>query len=341
MPPIVSIFFGTTIYFNGIFNMNKAKDILLYIKRDCNYYTNRPENKILQYYKSQGRRITRFYASYMYVTLLMYLTLPTISLVTNFIAPSNHSQEKSFLFELDYGVDKYRYFYYIIVHSYLGTAMIANLIASCDTTYMLYAQHAYALFAIVSYQLKTLQILHTSSLINVRNNNSFGQYKNIDLLLTEEKEIYRKLFICIKEHQNAIKYSNLLESLFTKSILVQLLFNVLCLSITGVETVMKVGNISDVMRFGSFTVSQAVHVFFLCLPGQRLVNHSEQVYTAACEVTWYMLPKSSHNLYKFLLARSLKPSKITAFKMAPMTMETFLAIIRLTMSYFTVLLSTT
>ncbi|XP_076756507.1 odorant receptor 10 [Xylocopa sonorina] len=342
MPPIISIFLGTTAYFNGIFNMNKVKDVLLYIKRDCNYYRNRPENKILEYYKSQGKRITRYYAIYVYATLLAYLTLPTISLVTDLIAPSNHSQEKSFLFELDYGIDKHRYFYYLTAHSYLGTAMIANLMASCDIMYMLYAQHAYALFAIVSYQLKTLQILRTSGLINVQDNNcSFEQCKNADLFLREEKKIYQKLFRCIKEHQNAIEYSNLLDSLFAKSILVQLFFNVLTLSITGVETVLKLGNISEMTRFGPFMFFQVARIFFLCFPGQRLMNHSEQVYTAACEVMWYMLPKNSHNLYKFLLARSLKPSKITAFKMAPMTMETFLSIIQVAMSYFTVLLSTT
>lgn len=87
--------------------------------------------------------------AYVYTTLLVYLILPTIPLVTNFIIPSNHSQKKSFLYELDYGVDKQKYFYYISIHSYVGTAVVANLISSCDTTYMLYAQHAYALFAIV------------------------------------------------------------------------------------------------------------------------------------------------------------------------------------------------
>ncbi|XP_076757270.1 uncharacterized protein LOC143427224 [Xylocopa sonorina] len=340
MPPIVALFLGTSMYLNGIFNMNKVKDVLLSIKHDCIYYTNRPENMILQQYQAQGRKITLFYASYIYATVLVYITLPAILLVTNVIStPSNHSEEKSFLYELDYGVDKEQYFYYLYVHSYLATITVANLITCCHTTYMIYAQHAYALFAIISYQLKTIHILDTDTLIDVEDTDLLEKYKNVDFLWGQQQQIYQKVFTCIKEHQNAIKYSNLVESLFTKSLLVQLLWIVLCLTVTGVETVLKVGNFGDMMRFGMFTVAQTVHIFFLCLPGQRLVNHGEEVFAAACEVTWYMLPKKCHNLYRFLLSRSFTPSRITALGLVPMSMETFLMIIRTAMSYFTVLLS--
>ncbi|CAK9814839.1 Odorant receptor 4 [Anthophora plagiata] len=341
MPPIISIFLSLSMYLNGIFNMNKIKDVLLFTKHNCNYYMNQPENIILKYYEIQGRKIMLYYSSYVYMTLLIYLLLPTIPVVIDVIIPSNHSQERNFLYKLDYGVDSQQYFYYISIHSYVGTAVVANLIVACDTTYMLYSQHAYALFAIVCYQLKTVHILDTGNLINLKNSYLLEKYKNIELLPEEQKAVCTKLFNCIKEHQNAIEYSNVLESLFTKSILSQLFCNITCLSITGVETVMKVGNVGDMIRFGLFTFAQAVHIFFICLPGQRLVNHSEQVYAAACEVMWYTLPKKCHSLYKFLLARSSKSSKITAYKVAPMTMETFLAIIQTAMSYFTVLLSTT
>lgn len=86
---------------------------------------------------------------YVYTTVVAYITIPAISLLIDFIIPSNHSEEKSFPIELDYGVDTQHYFYYLFIHSYMTIAMIANLIASCDTTYMLYAQHGCALFAIV------------------------------------------------------------------------------------------------------------------------------------------------------------------------------------------------
>ena len=103
---------------------------------------------ISQFHKSK-RLLSIFILAYVYVTVVAYITIPAVSLTFDLIRSSNYSQEKSFPIELDYGVDSQQYFYYLFVHSYVTIAIIANLIASCDTTYMLYAQHAYALFAIV------------------------------------------------------------------------------------------------------------------------------------------------------------------------------------------------
>lgn len=157
-----------------LFFFQQMRDVLLFIKNNHNYYANRPEKLILRYYDVQGRKITLYYACkclrsrtffrelfkrvknflipilvYVYTTVVAYITIPAISLLIDFIIPSNHSEEKSFPIELDYGVDTQQYFYYLFIHSYMTIAMIANLIASCDTMYMLYAQHGCALFAIV------------------------------------------------------------------------------------------------------------------------------------------------------------------------------------------------
>ncbi|KAK1124779.1 hypothetical protein K0M31_006139 [Melipona bicolor] len=323
-------------YFNIIFSTEKIKSVLLFIKNDHKYYMNRPENTILQYYAVQGSKIGFYYVCYLYITCVAYVLLPTISLVIDEILSSNHSEGKSFPVVLDYGVDMDQYFYHLFIPVYASMLMIANVVASYDNTYMLHVQHTYALFAIVSYKLKT--ILDTVSLINLKNDRSFEKYNNMELLPIGTK-IFRKLVLCIKEHQNAIEYSNLVESLFTKSILAQLFCSVVCLSIAGVETVLNLDDADYVMRFGGLALAQVIHIFALCLPGQRLLNHGEEVHAAACEIMWYMLPKNCLNLYTFLLARTMVFNKITAFKLAVMSMETFLAIIQTAMSYFTVLLS--
>ncbi|XP_071872479.1 uncharacterized protein isoform X2 [Bombus fervidus] len=327
-------------HLNLIFNTEKVKDVLLFIKNDHNYYMNRPENKILQFYTTQGNKIILYYLSYLYSTLLAFLLVPTVSLVIDLIVPSSHSKEKSLPVVVDYGVDTQQYFYYVLIPVYIAIFMVAMVISTGYSAYMLYVQHACALFAVVSYQLRTMHILDTSSLINLKDHHLLEKYKNVELSQEEKATIFRKLLLCIKEHKNAIRYSNLVESLFAKFILAQMFFHIICLSIGGVGTVLNLGNTDEMTRFGSLALAQAIHIFILCLPGQRLLNHSEEVYVATCEVVWYMFPKKFHNLYMLLIARTMIFSKITAFKMAVMSMETFLAIIQTTMSYFTMLLST-
>ncbi|XP_050470066.1 uncharacterized protein LOC126863698 [Bombus huntii] len=340
IPPLVTISLCLSSHLNLIFNTEKVKDVLLFIKHDHNYYINRPENKILQFYTTQGNKIILYYLSYLYSTVLAFLLGPTISLVIDLIVPSNHSKEKSLPVIVDYGVDTQQYFYYVFIPVYIAIFIVAMVISTSYSAYMLYVQHACALFAIVSYQLRTIHILDTSSLINLKDHHLLEKYKNVELSQEEKEKIFRKLLLCIKEHKNAIRYSNLVESLFAKFILAQMFFHIICLSIGGVGTVLNLGNTDEMTRFGSLALAQAIHIFILCLPGQRLLNHSEEVYVATCEVVWYMLPKKFHSLYMLLIARTMKFSKITAFKMAVMSMETFLAIIQTTMSYFTMLLST-
>ncbi|XP_050599768.1 odorant receptor 13a-like [Bombus affinis] len=335
---MVTIFLQVASYFNLIFNTEKFKDILLFIKNDHNYYMNRPENMILQYYARQGSKIILYYVSYIYITITAFVLIPTVSLINELI---NHSEERSLPIEIDYGIDIQEYFYYLFIPLYISMFIVPHVIASCDSTYLLYVHHASALFAIVSYELKTIHIFDTSSLINLKDYNLLEKYKNVELSPDEQKKIFKKLLFCIRRHQNAIRYSNLVESFFTKSILAQMFCNVVSLSIGGVETVLNLGNTRNVMRFGALALAQAIHIFILCFPGQTLLNHSEEVYAAACEVVWYIFPKRCHNLYMFLLTRTMVFNKITAFKLSVMSMETFLSIIQTAMSYFTVLMSTT
>lgn len=56
-----------------------------------------------------------------------------------------------------------------------------------------------------SYELRTVHILDASSLINLKDHRLFENYKNTELLPEEEKKICMKLFLCIKEYQNAIR----------------------------------------------------------------------------------------------------------------------------------------
>ncbi|CAL7941614.1 unnamed protein product [Xylocopa violacea] len=328
-------------YLNGILNMNKIKDALLTIKKDCDYYANRPEYMILQYHMVQGNKLIRFYSTYIYMSIALYLTLPTIPVVKHLIAPWNHSLPKGFVLPVNYGVDKQQYFYYIMTHTYVGMVVLVRLIVLGHTSFIMFTQHASALLAVISYQLRTMHILDTNGLIDVEDSDLLEKYKNINLPSGQEDKIYRKVLTCIRGHQRAIKYLNFVESLFTKTLLVQMFCLVPCLIILGVKTMLKIGKVGSFVRYVFLTFGQTLHIFCFCRPGQTLKDLGEEVYTAACDVTWYVLPKRSHNLYKFLLVRCLTPTEVTACRVISMSMETFIVILRTAMSYFTVLLSFT
>lgn len=54
---------------------------------------------------------------------------------------------------------------------------------------------------------------------------------------------------------------------------------------------------------------------------------------------WYRAGKNSKNLLHMMIMRSRKPCKLTAGKIYLMSLENFSAVVKTSMSYFTVLLS--
>ena len=87
--------------------------------------------------------------AYICSTVLAFLMIPTISLVTDLIVPSNHSKEISLPVIADYGVDTQQYFYYVFICICITVFIIGVVIFTTYSAYMLYVQHACALFAIV------------------------------------------------------------------------------------------------------------------------------------------------------------------------------------------------
>lgn len=84
--------------------------------------------------------------AYVYITITAFVLIPTVSLINELI---NNSEERSLPIEIDYGIDIQEYFYYLFIPLYISMFIVPHVIASCDSTYLLYVHHASALFAMV------------------------------------------------------------------------------------------------------------------------------------------------------------------------------------------------
>ena len=55
-----------------------------------------------------------------------------------------------------------------------------------------------------------MHILDTNSFIDLKDDRLMEKYNNIKLSSVDKEKIFRKLMLCIKEHQNAIELVTLL-----------------------------------------------------------------------------------------------------------------------------------
>ncbi|XP_043483817.1 putative odorant receptor 59c [Leptopilina heterotoma] len=104
-------------------------------------------------------------------------------------------------------------------------------------------------------------------------------------------------------------------------------------------TVIKLDKLDEALRFGTFTLGQIIHLLYLSIPCQQLIDHSLSVSASIYSGYWYQLSLESQKMLLFIMKRSSKPSEFTAGKLFTFSINNFASVLRMSMSYFTMLSS--
>ncbi|KAK2583657.1 hypothetical protein KPH14_009592 [Odynerus spinipes] len=310
--------------------------LLKHIEEDWRSLTDANEIEILTKYADNGRKLTIWYTCYVTFTTLMYLSLPLSPVVLNILSPLNESRRMELLFCTEYFVNETEYFYEILFYDYFIAILTVAVVIAADTMYIVYVEHACGIFAIVSYRLKNVGIDENYDLTY---KNCVTREKDDDFYRVQDKKFYQKLLSCVEKHKSVIEYVNLLQTCYTESFIGVLLLNVICMSITGVQTIINIHNLSDIFRFGFLTLGEAFHLFFLTLPGQRIIDHSGRVFEDGYNSRWYVLSTRCKRILSLILLRSITPCQLMAGGLYAMKLENYVSLIQTAMSYFTVLSS--
>ncbi|XP_071875291.1 uncharacterized protein [Bombus fervidus] len=310
---------------NYILNAKKLKSLLNDMSEDWAIDRFKEEFAIMTTYAYRGTTLAMFYFVNACICAFLFLQLPWTVRLMHMMGPHNTSLPMVYAIPAYYFVEDDRKYYYYI-QMYLGLSIFVVLIVfvGCDTCYMILVQHACALLTVAGYRFK-----------NAINDLSFNT-KNPE---KEEKEINKRLRFSIQGHQRAIMFLAKIESAHVIYLLLCMGIIVLCLSITMVQiTTMEI--CLDFYKFVSFLIIQLLHLFCLTMQGQFIINSSDMIYNAIYEASWYNANPKTQALYILALRRSLTPHYLTAGGLIELNMRSFLEVIKLCVSYYTVLKST-
>ncbi|XP_018358400.1 PREDICTED: uncharacterized protein LOC108758109 [Trachymyrmex cornetzi] len=73
----------------------------------------------------------------------------------------------------------------------------------------------------------------------------------------------------------------------------------------------------------------------MTLPGQRLMDHSLNVFNSVSRSQWYTFSLKTKKVLRILLYRSIVPCTLTAGKLYVMSMANYSSVVQTAMSYFT------
>ncbi|XP_070165637.1 uncharacterized protein [Polyergus mexicanus] len=309
---------------NSLCNKYKMKDLLERIEETWKMTQIGPENEILRSYAEQSRTLTIQYALGLYSMWISYSTMPIVVSEIYSLLPTNETYTARFLYRLEHLLDVEKYFNLLMLHGIISVFYIVSVVIAIDGMFVLCIQHACALFEGIKYKIQ-----HIGSRLD------FVTLKpNI-----MDDEAFHVIIDCIKSYKRAVKFSDLLSSTFETCFFFLLGNVVIALSFNAAELIMIDIQLDEIIRILAANIAQLLHIFYLSLMSQRLIDHSSGLQEAIYSCEWYKISLRSRQLLRFTLMRVVKPCQIKAGKIYVMSMENFSSILQVSMSYFTMLTS--
>ncbi|RLU22057.1 hypothetical protein DMN91_006437 [Ooceraea biroi] len=326
---IISIIFSFKVA-NMMINNEKIKMCFETIKADWLSLNTDIEKAILQRQTMYGRHMTIFYTVLMYMTALFYLIKPVIiTLLEDEMANTTKSRISGISklpFLVDYGEKLNYYFYPIMIHCYLGVFAHIFCTIAVDTLYYILVQHVCGIFAIIGHALENI-------------NEYTDATDNLHSQLNTTQDDYNKALNCLRRHLHVIEFADLIESMFTKILLISVSLNMICGSICGIRVIMNLSNARDIVAPLAIYVAQLSHMFLQFWQAQFLLDYSIIPYESICRAKWYKTSIKCQKLLLLIMNRTVYPCKITAGKILILSIESFGTVLKTSMSYLTVLRS--
>ncbi|KAL0111620.1 hypothetical protein PUN28_013066 [Cardiocondyla obscurior] len=319
--PIMVDVSGMTKIMNSILCINEIRELLEQIRNDFCSLRNSNDIKILQKYADSGKRSSTVYASVLYTMTVVFMLVPFQPLILRVA----NATTRPMLHRVEYFVDMDKYYFPILFHGYFTAVICVTSIVASDAMFVIFVQHACGLFIITSSRIE--QAIREVCLTADAN------------LPIMKDNAYQNMIQCVRDHRAAIRFTNLMEMVYSKHFLFHSGLNMIAMSVTSVGAVVKLGDLNVALRYASFTICLLSVLYLESWPGQQLSDYTNKIFSYITGGRWYQSSLRVRRIINIMLLRSYVPIKITAGKLYTLNLANFSAVARTSFSYFTVLCS--
>ncbi|XP_051156037.1 odorant receptor 46a-like isoform X2 [Leptopilina boulardi] len=239
----------------------------------------------------------------------------------DFIIPLNESRQKYFSAELDYiFFDKYEYYMPVSMHLATAGLYIIHLIVLADAILLTFARHACAMFCILRYRLKTINV------------NAEGERIDHDY-----DQMYKNVRGCAILHSRILLFLDDINSCYAMCLLIFIGVTVIIMSFHGSMMVLKQHDLTYLIKGLVIAVGQSIHVFLNCLTGQMVQTQSANLCNYIYNFEWYEAQEKVKMSIYFMILKSETECNLYVGKTAVLGLELFSTIMKTIFSYLNVL----
>ncbi|XP_014222180.1 uncharacterized protein LOC106649334 isoform X1 [Trichogramma pretiosum] len=305
--------------------MKEEQMIKLYeeIVNNWNQMKEKDDKKEMIKHAEIGRFMTICYAAYVFNALIGFITFPLLPSIMDKISPlANGSRPRIYVLEGQYMVDREQYFGIIYILEAGVCIMMVVIFCTCDTAFCVCVEQSVGLMSVVKMRLKKATKYGSQWEKTDPNNTPYALVKKL-----------------IVFHQKVLTSVEIVESAYSFYLFALMGFNVFILSCGSLVIVANLDNPMETLRYGMIFIGLMIHMFFLNLPGQRLLDASSDLHCNAYDNEWYECSEQTKQLLLFIMLKCKTPCIITAGKIVIMNIQNFGILAKSAASYFTVFAS--
>ncbi|XP_050449387.1 odorant receptor Or2-like [Cataglyphis hispanica] len=317
---------------NEILYHDKFRQLYETIDEHWNIFTSDTEVQVLKNYSMISRQFTKYYSILMYVMMSGFIIIPLTPIFLDIVLPLNESRPRFLAIEVEFRVDKDEYFLPIFCYTTAIIVVGTSIMVSVDAMLIACTAHACSLFAAIGKEIES-KVLK----INNKKVGKYGYHMIFDM--SSEEIVYREYIKCLKKHQLAIKFVDILDSSNQGLSLMLLVLIVGTLSLIGIRIVYVLDQLEEIVRFMFIIMGTLLILLILCYSGQRLMDESQNIFFQAYAAKWYDFSPRLKSLLIIILYRSNVSCGLKAGNIVPLSTATFAAVVRMSVSYFTAFLS--
>nr|QMS80340.1 odorant receptor [Histia rhodope] len=149
--------------------------------------------------------------------------------------------------------------------------------------------------------------------------------------------VRRRLNRCVVQHQSALEATVQLQDCFSVPTFAQFTVSMVIICVTAFQLASQTGNLVRVFSMGTYLLNMTFQVFLYCYQGNQLSEESMEIAGAAYESPWYTFSSSTRRSILVLMSRSRRPARLKAGGFTTLSLASYMAIIKASYSFFTVL----
>ncbi|XP_039311527.1 uncharacterized protein LOC120359122 [Solenopsis invicta] len=297
-----------------------VKNLLMQLEHIHNKLTDKNEIAIVYKYSGIGQRYTVMFTA-LAIGGLFIITISQIWLIAA-VDSSINASESHYVFIMEYFIDQEKYFYLVLLHTYVVICVGVIVIVTTSTMVITYVEHTCGMFKIASYRIE--HAVHMSIQNTLQN-----------------KILMTKGIICAVDiHRQAMKMSEHFVALFEKCIFVLTGCSLMCFTLNLFQlsqTTSFTNNYNKLFLPSMYAIISVLYMLIANYIGQSVIDHNNDLFVTVYNVQWYKSPLYVQRMILFLLQRGTKKFTLNICGLYDGSIEWFATLMKAAVSYFTLM----